>query len=98
MIRAKLMRAAGLARVTEAKESGLWEDTDPPAISSQVPAELTMALAKNKKAKEFYEQLAPSYQLQFIGWIAVAKREETKQRRVEESITLLRLGKKLGMK
>ncbi|MHC4744290.1 MAG: YdeI/OmpD-associated family protein, partial [Planctomycetota bacterium] len=44
------------------------------------------------------DQLAPTYRKQFIAWIAVAKRQETKDRRVSESIALLEQGKKLGMK
>ncbi|MFQ5633055.1 MAG: YdeI/OmpD-associated family protein, partial [bacterium] len=49
-------------------------------------------------AKEFFEQLTPSYQKQFIGWIVVAKRPETKERRIKESISLLAKNEKLGMK
>ncbi len=60
--------------------------------------ELKRALTKSKKAREFFDQLAPSYRKQFISWIAVAKRQETKERRVRESIVLLERGEKLGMK
>ncbi|MBM82746.1 MAG: hypothetical protein CMJ78_19465 [Planctomycetaceae bacterium] len=42
--------------------------------------------------------MARSYQLQYIGWIQVAKRELTKRKRVTESIALLDQGKKRGMK
>ena len=92
------MRAPGMARVAEAKESGLWEGSDRPKISFEVPRELACALAKNEKAKAFFEQLAPSYRKQFTGWISVAKRPETRDRRVAESMALLEQGKKLGLK
>jgi uncharacterized protein YdeI (YjbR/CyaY-like superfamily) len=59
---------------------------------------LRKALDKNRTAKMFFDQLAPSYQKQFIGWIAVAKRQETKDRRINESIALLQQGKRLGLK
>jgi uncharacterized protein YdeI (YjbR/CyaY-like superfamily) len=59
---------------------------------------LKRALAKNRKAHNFFDQLAPSYQKQFIGWIAVAQRQETKDRRVRASIALLEQGHKLGIK
>ena len=52
----------------------------------------------SKKAKIFFDRLAPTYQKQFIAWIYMAKRRETKQRRVRESIRLLEQGKKLGLK
>jgi uncharacterized protein YdeI (YjbR/CyaY-like superfamily) len=93
-----LMTKAGMARVKEARETGLWDKPDRPSISFVVPKELERALAINAKAKRFFDQLAPSYQKHFIGWIAVAKRQETKDRRVKESIALLEQGKKLGIK
>jgi len=92
------MTKAGTAKVLEAKESGLWEDSDRPKISLEVPKELQIALAKNRKANSYFNQLAPSYRRQFIGWIAAAKRQETKDRRVKESVAQLVQGKKLGMK
>jgi len=93
-----LMAKSGIARVTEAKKSRLWEESDRPTISFEIPKELYSALAKNKKARIFFDQLAPSYQKQFIGWISVAKRQATIARRVDESITLLEQGKKLGLR
>jgi uncharacterized protein YdeI (YjbR/CyaY-like superfamily) len=93
-----LLTKAGIARINEAKESGLWDKSDRPLLSSAVPEELVLALNKSTKAKLFFNQLAPTYRKQFIGWIAMAKRDETKQRRVRESIALLEKGKKLGLK
>jgi uncharacterized protein YdeI (YjbR/CyaY-like superfamily) len=93
-----LMTEAGIGKVKQAKASGLWNKPDRPQISLDIPKELKRALAKNRKAHNFFDQLAPSYQKQFIGWIAVAKRQETKDRRVRESITLLEQGNKLGIK
>ena len=98
LIRQGLMCEPGLAKVAAAKESGLWEKLDRPEMSFEIPRELKKALAKNKKAKTFFDQLGPSYQKQFIGWIAVAKRQETKERRIKESIALLQQGKRLGLK
>ena len=93
-----LMTKAGLTKITEAKKSGRWNENDRPNISLEIPKELKTALAKNKKAKTFFNQLAPSYQRQFIGWIVVAKQQKTKDKRVKEAISLLGQGKKLGMK
>ncbi len=93
-----LMTKAGIASVNAAKKSGLWDKPDRPSISFVAPKELELALSKNKKAKRFFDQLAPSHRKQFIGWIAVAKRQETKERRIKESIVLLEQNEKLGMK
>jgi uncharacterized protein YdeI (YjbR/CyaY-like superfamily) len=93
-----LMTKAGMLRVEEAKASGLWDQPNRPQISLDIPAELEDALAKNTRAKSFFDQLAPSYQKQFIGWIAVAKRQATRERRLKESIALLEKGEKLGLR
>jgi uncharacterized protein YdeI (YjbR/CyaY-like superfamily) len=98
MIKEGRMTDVGLAKIKTARKTGLWEKDDRPRISFDVPPELAKALAENKKAKENFDKLAPSYRRQYIGWIAVAKRAETKKRRIKESIALLEKGKKLGMK
>ena len=98
MIKEGRMTDVGLAKIKAAKKSGLWEKDGKPLISLDVPPELAKALAKNKKARENFDKLALSYRRQYISWIAVAKRAETKKRRIEESIALLEKGKKLGMK
>jgi uncharacterized protein YdeI (YjbR/CyaY-like superfamily) len=93
-----LLAEAGNGKVKEARASGLWNEPDRPQISPDIPGELKSELAKNRKARNFFDQLAPSYQKQFIGWISVAKQQETKERRLRESIALLEQGEKLGMK
>ena len=98
LIEQGLMMEPGLAKIEQAKKSGLWEQSDRPQISFEIPKELEKAFKKNKKAKAFFDQLAPTYQKHFIGWIAVAKQQKTKNKRVKESIGLLEKGEKLGMK
>jgi uncharacterized protein YdeI (YjbR/CyaY-like superfamily) len=98
MIRRRKMTEAGLAKIKTARESGLWEKDPRPVISFDVPPELTKALTHNKKAKANFEKLAPTYRKHYIAWIAVAKRPETKKRRIAESIALLEQGRKLGLK
>ena len=98
VINAGIMTEAGMSRVEEAKASGLWDKPDRPQISIDIPEAFDTALARNKKARDFFDQLAPSNKKRFIGWIAAAKQQETTKRRVEESITLLEQGQKLGMK
>jgi uncharacterized protein YdeI (YjbR/CyaY-like superfamily) len=93
-----LMTEAVIGKIKEAKASGLWNQSDHFQISHDIPKELEIELTKNRKAKNFLDQLAPSYKKHFIGWITVAKRQETKNRRVRESIDLLEKGKKLGIK
>jgi uncharacterized protein YdeI (YjbR/CyaY-like superfamily) len=98
MIRQGKMTQAGLAKIKAARKSGRWDKASRPEISFDVPPELARALSGNRKAKESFDKLAPSYRRHYIAWIAVAKRPETKERRVQESIALLEQGKKLGLK
>jgi uncharacterized protein YdeI (YjbR/CyaY-like superfamily) len=98
MIKEGRMTEAGLTKVREAKQNGRWDAAAVRQPTPDVPPELSRALARNKKAREHFAGLAPSYRRQFIGWIAVAKRAETRQRRVAEVVQLLAEKKKLGMK
>ena len=98
MIKEGRMTTAGLAKIESAKKTGLWEQTGRPKISLDMPLEFTKALDKNKRAKENFEQLAPSYRRNYIGWIQAAKRDETKKKRIKESVLLLAKGKRLGLK
>jgi uncharacterized protein YdeI (YjbR/CyaY-like superfamily) len=69
-----------------------------PEIPEGLPAELEKALRANAKAWKFFQTLAPSHQRHFAGWIHLAKRPETREKRVRESVALLAAGKKLGLK
>ena len=98
LIKGGKMTEFGLAKVEAAKRSGRWQKDPRPVINMEVPPELSEALARKKKAKEFFEKLAPTYQKQFIGWIVTAKRPETRAKRIRESLALLAKGEKLGIK
>ncbi len=92
------MTEFGLAKVEAAKRLGYWGINPRPVLSLCIPKELSEGLAQNRHAREFYEQLAPTYQKQFIGWIITAKKPETRARRLKECIALLERGEKLGLK
>ena len=92
------MTEFGLAKVEAAKRSGSWQRDPYPVISRNIPRQLSAALARNKRAKDFFSNLAPACRKQFIGWIATAKRPETLTQRLQESLALLARGKTLGLK
>jgi len=98
MIKQGLMTKAGLEKVMIAKKEGFWDKDPRPTIPRDVPDEFAAALSKNKKAKENFDKLALTYRRHYIGWIVTAKRDQTKKRRIAESISLLEQGKKLGLK
>ena len=88
----------GLDAVSKAKESGAWEQSPPSPLTLEMPEAFRRALAANPQAKLFFEQLAPGYRKQYAGWIASAKRKETRERRICEAVELLQQNRKLGMK
>jgi uncharacterized protein YdeI (YjbR/CyaY-like superfamily) len=98
LIKEGRMMPAGSARIDEAKANGQWDKAAQREDITVVPAELTEALAGNEKARLNFESLAPSYRRQFIYWVAVAKRDETRRKRIQETIDRLIRNEKLGMK
>jgi uncharacterized protein YdeI (YjbR/CyaY-like superfamily) len=63
-----------------------------------LPAYIAKALKTNARAWQFFRALAPTDRRAFVVWIHMAKRPETRERRIRESIALLAAGRKLGLK
>ncbi len=92
------MTEAGLTKVRAAKRSGEWHNATLREDLMEIPYDLINALAANKQAQKNFDHLAPSHKKQFIYWIMDAKREETRQRRIKETVRLAAENKKPGMK
>ena len=91
------MTHAGQRVIDEAKRSGTW-NWHPDATRFEMAPAFSTALGTHPDARAFWNTLAPSYQYQFIVWIGIAKREVTRNRRIAESLELLRRGERLGMR
>jgi uncharacterized protein YdeI (YjbR/CyaY-like superfamily) len=63
-----------------------------------LPGFVKRGLMASPKAWEYFKGLAPSYRRHYIGWIMHAKKEETRERRLREAVSLLEQNKKLGLK
>ena len=63
-----------------------------------IPPEIIKAFMEDRTVWKNFKALAPSYKKQYVWWIKAAKRDETIERRLKESIALLNQNKKLGMK
>jgi uncharacterized protein YdeI (YjbR/CyaY-like superfamily) len=63
-----------------------------------IPGYVRQALEGDRPAKQFFDGLAPSYRRLYGRWIESAKREETRQKRLREAISLLARKRKLGLK
>jgi hypothetical protein len=60
----------------------------------ETPAELETLLKKDVAARAAWDRLAFSHKKEYVLWITEAKREETKTRRLEQAIVMLREGSK----
>jgi hypothetical protein len=63
-------------------------DTKPREVD--VPEALAAALAKDANARAAYEKLSYTHRKEYARWIAEAKRDETRERRVAKAIEQLR--------
>jgi uncharacterized protein YdeI (YjbR/CyaY-like superfamily) len=87
LIASNLMHESGLKKIETAKKNGSWESLD--AVESlQMPKDLELAFAKNKKALDHYNGFSPSYRKSYLYWLSQAKREETRKARIAEIISL----------
>lgn len=59
----------------------------------EMPAEFAAALKKNQKAGRQFDAFAPSYQRDYIEWIADAKTEKTMLKRIDQGIEWIAEGK-----
>ena len=94
----KELEAAGLLRASGLAAAPTKNTYAPRPVVPILPAYIERALKTNASAWKFFRQLAPTYRRDFVVWIHLAKRPETRARRVRESIALLAAGKRLGLK
>jgi hypothetical protein len=82
----EVREAAGIA-AGDLLEIELELDEEPRTV--EVPDELAAALAADTDARATFEALAPSHRRELAGWVAEAKRADTKARRVERALERL---------
>ena len=93
------MTEAGAVKLT------YWDSEDDygrtPERRAQEPAmpeHFRQALIANPQAYHNFKNLAPSYRRRYLLWIADARTDGTRRRRIAEAIALLADNRKLGMK
>src|SRR5262249_5639380 len=64
----------------------------------ELPGYIAKAFRQNADAWATFKMLAPSHRRNYVVWIHMAKRQETRDSRIRQSIALLVAGKKLGLK
>lgn len=95
LLAAGRMRAGGLREVEAAKADGRWDAAYHGASKMEVPLELAAALAKNRRAKAFFDTLDRTNRYAFCWRVQSAVKAETKKVRIEKLVAMLAKGEKL---
>jgi uncharacterized protein YdeI (YjbR/CyaY-like superfamily) len=87
MIEQGLMTESGHAAIELAKATGTWQVL-PDEIDTAVPGDLQELLDRNTAARQNFQNFPPSSKRLILTWIATAKRPETRQRRINQTVDL----------
>jgi len=87
LMKAKRMAPAGLAMVELAKRNGTWTALDD-VDKVLMPHDLQALFNQNQDALANWEKFARSSRRGILEWILNAKKPETRQKRIEETVAL----------
>jgi uncharacterized protein YdeI (YjbR/CyaY-like superfamily) len=88
------MRPAGQAQIDAAKADGRWEIAYDSHSTMEIPEDLLKALAKNKKAKAFFESLNKANLYAIAFRLQTAKKPETREKRMKQILVMMKNGEK----
>jgi len=80
-----LMSKAGFDAIEVAKKNGSWTLLDE-VEELKIPADLQKAFRKQPSAKKYFSGFSRSKKRMILQWIALAKRPETTQKRIDEAV------------
>ena len=80
-----LMHKSGLIKIEVAKANDTWTSLDD-VENGVIPKELQNAFNKNSLAFKNYKKFAPSYRKSYLYWLNQAKRDTTRENRINEII------------
>lgn len=89
------MKPTGLAAIKRAKANGNWDGAYDSPSTAVVPDDLARVLNKDKKAKAFFEKLDSRNRYAILYRLQDAKKPETRAKRIEKFVMMLREGEKL---
>lgn len=84
------MRPSGLAEVDAARRDGRWDVAYASPKTIGVPEDLQLELAANPGARAFFEELSSRNRYAILYRIEEAKRPETRRRRIEKFVAMLK--------
>jgi uncharacterized protein YdeI (YjbR/CyaY-like superfamily) len=85
------MAPAGLAMVEVAQQSGSWTALDE-VENLVVPPVLQKSFDENRPAFDYWNAFPPSARRGILEWILNAKRPETRQKRIDETVSMAAQG------
>ncbi|NKI32705.1 YdeI/OmpD-associated family protein [Croceivirga thetidis] len=89
----ELIHESGFRAIEIAKQNGSWTALD--AVENGViPDDLQKAFNRNKKAFANYQSFTKGQRKSYLYWLNQAKRDETRQKRIQEIISLCKKGVK----
>jgi len=94
----KQLEAAGLLAAPGLAAAPTANPYAPKPNIPQLPAYIAAAFRSDRKSWKFFQSLSPRNRRHFVVWIHTAKRPETRERRIRQSIALLSAGETLGLK
>jgi len=84
------VREGAAVQAGDEVEVALELDTAPREVD--VPDALAAALAADPPVQAAFDALAFTHRKEYARWIAAAKRDETRQRRVQQAVDMIRAG------
>jgi uncharacterized protein YdeI (YjbR/CyaY-like superfamily) len=95
LIQSGAMRQAGLKEVERAKADGRWASAYEAQSKIAPPQDLIDALAKHAKARALFEALDARNRYAILYRLHDAKKAETRTRRLNQFVAMLKAGKKI---
>jgi len=86
------MRSSGLAAISSAQADGSWGAAYASQANLEVPPDLASALAADPEAQAMFSRLSAANRYSILYRIAGAKRDDTRQRRIEQFVAMLARG------
>jgi uncharacterized protein YdeI (YjbR/CyaY-like superfamily) len=98
LIAAAAMEPPGLAEVERAKRDGRWERAYDGARNSSVPEDLAAALARNARARGFFEKLDGANRYAILYRMQTAKNAEIRVERIRKFVAMCARGERIHQK
>lgn len=87
LVEGGLMRSPGLDAIQRSKRAGLWSFLDD-VDALEIPDDLAAALASQSDARDHFDGFPPASRRFVLRWIKLARKPETRRKRVEKIATL----------